>query len=57
MAEASIDKLSVEIDYEAQQATNGLKNLKQTLESFQSSLPQISSNFGNVNKAAGGNHS
>ena len=51
MAEASIDKLSVEIDYEAQQATNGLKNLKQTLESFQSSLPQISSNFGNVNKA------
>lgn len=51
MAETSIDKLSVEIDYEAQQATNGLKNLKQTLESFQSSLPQISSNFGNVNKA------
>lgn len=51
MAETSIDKLSVEIDYEAQQANNGLKNLKQTIAEFQALLPQTSSNFSKVNSA------
>ena len=49
MAEASIDKLSVEIDYQAEQANNGLKNLKQTVAEFQTLLPNVSSNFKSVN--------
>ena len=49
MAEASIDKLSVEIDYQAEHANNGLKNLKQTVAEFQTLLPNVSSNFKSVN--------
>lgn len=51
MAETSIDKLSVEIDYEAEQASNGLKNLKQTVSEFQSILPNVSSQFSKINSS------
>lgn len=51
MAETSIDKLSVEIDYEAEQASNGLKNLKQTVSEFQSILPNVSSQFSKISSS------
>lgn len=51
MAETSIDKLSVEIDYKAEQASNGLKNLKQTVSEFQSILPNVSSQFSKISSS------
>ena len=53
MAETTIDKLSVEIDYSANQAGNGLNNLKDAIADVQAILPDSISKFKSFNTAVG----